>query len=246
MYICDNSTYVFKLADFGIARGIPGPGIAVTIIGSRGFAAPEVEGGLPYNQKADMYSLGKCMGFIHDGTQASGLWWQLRTNLTDLDPCRRQNANEVYRSIRRHLEQRGNHNHHGHSIRPQTQQPRGIVAPFRFDMRPHPTPLPLGMQLNPTPPPFGMSSHPTQPPFCMQPIQSPLRAEPPLSIFYAPASTAFFPLPIQFTTGNVGGPRSATRTPASMLSPQDITASFRTARGSLSPFEVTGRRWSGQ
>ena len=234
MYIRDNSTYVFKLADFGIARGIPGPGIPVTMIGTGGFAAPEVEGGLPYNQKADMYSLGKCMGFIHDGTHASGLWWQLRTNLTDLDPCRRQNAKEVYHSIRRHLEQGGDHKHHGHSIRRQTQQPLVIAAPLGLCMQPHPT-SPL----------FGIQSHLT-PPFCMQPIQSPLRVEPPLSICYAAASTAFFPLPIQFTTGNVGGPRSAMRTTASVLSPQNITASFQTARCSLSPSEVTRHRWSGQ
>jgi len=233
MYIRDNSTYVFKLADFGIARGIPGPGIPVTMIGTGGFAAPEVEGGLPYNQKADMYSLGKCMAFIHDETPAFGLWWQLCTNLTDLDPCRRQNAKEVYHSIRRHLEQGGDHKHHGHSIRRQTQQPLVIAAPLGLCMQPHPT-SPL----------FGIQSHLT-PPFCMQPIQPPLFVEP-LSTLYAPA-TANFQLPIQsITPGNGGGPRSAMRTTASVLSPQNITASFQTARGSLSPSEVTRHRWSGQ
>jgi len=243
MYIRDNSTYIFKLGDFGIARGIPGPGIPVTMIGARGFAAPEVERGMPCNQKADMYGLGKCMEFIHNGTPASGLWWQLCTNLTDLEPCGRQTAEEVYRSILRHLEQGGNHKHHGHSIRPLPQQPSVSAAPLRFGMQPHPTPPLFGMQSHPTPQ-FYMQPHPMPPP-----IQTPLLVQPPFSILCAPTSnaTAISPLSLQsITTGNVGGPRPVMSITASVLSPQYITASFQTARGSLNPSEATRRRWIGQ
>jgi len=233
MYIREGPIYVFILGDFGIARGIPGPGIAVTVVGSRGFMAPEVEEGRPCSQKADMFGLGKCMGFIHDGTPASELWQNLCADLTKLEPDQRPTANEVYCSILRHLEQGGNYTHHGHSIRPQTHQPRVTAAPLGLGMHPDITPMPFGMQTNLTPSLFGMHPHPP-PPFCVESIHTPRLGGLPPSILFAPYSNApvISSPPLQPIT--IGDPRSA------MFSPSNITASFQTPTGSMNPTVATG------
>lgn len=52
----------FKLGDFGVARQqISG---TMTVIGSYDFMAPEVYKGMPYNQTADIYSLGMVLYYL--------------------------------------------------------------------------------------------------------------------------------------------------------------------------------------
>lgn len=52
----------FKLGDFGVARQqISG---TMTVIGSYDFMAPEVYKGMPYDQTADIYSLGMALYYL--------------------------------------------------------------------------------------------------------------------------------------------------------------------------------------
>ena len=52
----------FKLGDFGVARQqISG---TMTVIGSYDFMAPEVYKGMPYDQTADIYSLGMVLYYL--------------------------------------------------------------------------------------------------------------------------------------------------------------------------------------
>ncbi|EAX98165.1 AGC family protein kinase [Trichomonas vaginalis G3] len=57
--LCSSSGNNFYLSDFGLARPLTNYSpYAVTQCGTRGYSAPEVLLGYPYNEKADIYSFG--------------------------------------------------------------------------------------------------------------------------------------------------------------------------------------------
>lgn len=71
---------IFKLGDFGIARPIPNSGQLATMnSGTPGYIAPEVWRGEPYNQQADMFSLGAVMNKFR--TPAYSKWRTLMREL---------------------------------------------------------------------------------------------------------------------------------------------------------------------
>lgn len=65
--------WVCKVGDFGIARPDPAAGSSRRIemtqfMGTKGFMAPEVEMGEPYNRKADVYSFGKVLEAMYESS----------------------------------------------------------------------------------------------------------------------------------------------------------------------------------
>lgn len=66
-------------------------------VGTKGFWAPEVRCGMFYNQKADMYSLGKTMATMHGpaGHYPSQAWRDLQYNLCNIDQSKRMSARRV-------------------------------------------------------------------------------------------------------------------------------------------------------
>jgi serine/threonine protein kinase len=84
---------MFKLGDFGIARGALSPGQSGTVAGCIAYMAPEVFTS-QYNHQADIFSLGKVMAdmaakSLNSPPPPNSRWWSLARQLTDHDPYKR-------------------------------------------------------------------------------------------------------------------------------------------------------------
>ena len=53
-----DSGFIYKLGDFGVSRKIEGVSASLSMRGAPGYMAPEVIMGIPYDERADIYSLG--------------------------------------------------------------------------------------------------------------------------------------------------------------------------------------------
>ena len=84
-----------KIGDFGVSRMLSGSAdMAMTLVGSPGYLAPELCSGEPYNEKADMWSLGVTLAelcalqhpFANVGSQAALMMRILAAQAPPLPP----------------------------------------------------------------------------------------------------------------------------------------------------------------
>jgi serine/threonine protein kinase len=97
LYIRNTQTgkYIFKLADFGIARIVPLPEECATPIGDSNFIAPEVRSGHFYKEQADLYSLGRTMVLLYHVPGMPSSWTTLWRNLCSRNSKERMTALHV-------------------------------------------------------------------------------------------------------------------------------------------------------